>query len=348
MRKHPTQVAVLHGAGYVGGELIRLLVTHPHAALRAVTSRTFAGEPVWKAHPALRGQTDLVFSDEERIDLDSVDVLLLAAEHGRSAHIIPSLIEAGFGGKIVDMSADFRVSDPAYYESWFDYTHPAPELLGDFSYGLPECRAPYPSDTSYIANPGCFATGIALALWPLAQHVPHLDASVTALTGASGSGVNPKSATHFPARDGNVTAYKVMAHQHIPEVQNVVGSHVDITLAPASGPWTRGIWGTIHAALPPPFRATDVGEWMASAYRSAPLVRCFPGALPELLPVVNTPFCDIGWVVQSDRLVIGFALDNLIKGAAGQAIQNMNLLLGLPETTGLLAGRLKSIPQHIT
>ena len=233
----PKQVALLHGAGYVGGVLIRLLMTHPGVGLRTVTSRTFAGQPVWQAHPHLRGQTELAFTDPEDLDLDGVDAVLVASEHGQSAHEIPALLDDGFDGKIVDLSADFRYTDPRLYETWFDYTHPAPELIDAFVYGIPEINGPYDADQQFVANPGCYATGITCSLWPLAQLDQPIQASVTALTGASGSGAKPSSATHFPTRDGNVRAYKVLAHQHTPEILQTLGDHVNLAFAPASGPW---------------------------------------------------------------------------------------------------------------
>ena len=332
-------IALLHGAGYVGGELIALLTAHPGVTLGAVTSRTFAGKPVGHAHPHLRGQTALALTDPDALDLSGVDALLVASEHGQSAHSIPALLDAGFDGKIVDLSADFRYTNPAQYDTWFDYTHPAPELLDAFVYGIPEINAPYDADQRFVANPGCYATAIALALWPLAQLGPPLRAAVTALTGASGSGAQPSSATHFPTRDGNVRAYKVLAHQHTPEIQQSLGDHVDLAFAPASGPWTRGIWGTVHVAMPDAADTEAVAGWYASAYGGASCVRLWDGQLPELRAVVNTPFCDVGWTVQGDHLVVGFAIDNLLKGAASQAVQNLNLLLGLPEAAGLLPGK---------
>ena len=327
-------VALLHGAGYVGGELIQLLTTHPGVNLRAVTSRTFAGQPVHAAHPALRGQIDLAFSEHATPFLDSVDALLVAAEHGQSAHEIPALLDAGFEGAIVDLSADFRFSNPALYQEWFGYEHPAPDLVDAFAYGLVEVAPEVPEQ--YVANPGCFATGIALALWPLSQHVDAMQVAITALTGASGSGAQPSAATHFPTRDGNVRAYKVLGHQHTPEVQQVVGPQVDLQFVPASGPWTRGIWGTAQVTLPAHIDTEDMARWYAAAYETAPLVRYTAGKLPELRAVVQTPFCDLGWQVQDSHLVVGFAIDNLLKGAASQAVQNLNRLLGLPETAGLL------------
>ena len=337
-------VALLHGAGYVGGELVRLLSGHPTVALTAVSSRTFAGQPVWQAHPHLRGQTELAFIDPNDLDVSGVDALLVASEHGQSAREIPALLEAGFGGKIVDLSADFRYDDPSLYETWFSYTHPAPELIDAFAYGIPEINAPYAPDTKYIANPGCYATGITLALWPLARQGRPLKASVTALTGASGSGARPSSATHFPTRDGNVRAYKVLAHQHTPEILQTLGDHVDLAFAPASGPWTRGIWGTAHVTLPKGTASNEVAAWFADAYAEAPCVRVWKDRLPELRNVVNSPFCDVGWTVQGRHLVVGFAIDNLLKGAASQAVQNLNMLLDCPLTMGLLPVKNRSVP----
>lgn len=325
-------VALLHGAGYAGGEIIRLLSGHPLVNLVAVTSRTFAGQPVWTAHPHLRGQTDLVFS--ESIDPSSIDAVLLAAEHGQGARAVRNLLEAGYSGVIVDLSADFRFGDAALYPHWFKFDHPAPELLDQFVYGLPEKNAPYA--TKYIANPGCFATGLSLSLWPLAQHLDTLRATVTALTGASGSGTRPKPTTHFPTRDGNVRAYKVLAHQHLPEVENVLGPHAEVAFVPVSGPWTRGIWGTAHVTLPESVSLETVTSWYEAAYANAACVRFWGHQLPELRTAVNTPYCDLGLAMNGRQLVVGFALDNLLKGAASQAIQNLNLVLGLPETAGLL------------
>ena len=339
------QVAILHGAGYTGRELIRLLLGHPEATLAAVTSRTFAGQPVWTAHPTLRGQTDLVFTDPKTLDPSGLDAVLITAEHGQGVEAVLSLLDKGFDGAMVDLSADFRFNDPALYETWFGFTHPAPELLDAFVFGLPEVNAPYPGGTKWVANPGCFATGISLALWPLASPLPSLNASVTALTGASGSGTRAKATTHFPTRDGNVRAYKILAHQHLPEIQQTLGPHAEVAFVPVSGPWTRGIWGTAHVTLPDTINANEIAGWYEEAYGEAACTRLWPGQLPELRYAVGTPFCDVGWVLQGQHLVVGFALDNLLKGAASQAVQNLNLLLGWPETAGLLPNVLVDLTQ---
>ncbi|PQJ34110.1 N-acetyl-gamma-glutamyl-phosphate reductase [Salinibacter sp. 10B] len=332
------RVGVLHGASYVGGELIRILANHPSATLAAVTSRTFAGQSLAEPHASLRGQVKQSFVAPDKVDLDGLDAVLVAGEHGQSMHLVPELLEAGFEGPIVDLSADFRFRDADIYPEWFDVEHPAPDLLDTATYGLPEWRDGAPSG-QITANPGCFATGITLALAPLAVQETPFSVHVTALTGASGSGAKPSSATHFPTRDGNVRPYKVLAHQHGPEILQTVGPHVNLNFVPASGPWTRGIWGTAQVDWPSPLSPDAVNDWFDDAYADAPFVRYSPGELPSLQPAVGTPFCDVGWQRDEDTLVVGFALDNLLKGAASQAVQNLNRALGFSETAGLLPER---------
>ncbi len=329
------RVALLHGAGYVGGELVRLLAGHPQVRLAAVTSRTFAGQPVAAAHPALRGRVDAAFVSPDAFSPSSADAVVVAAEHGQGMKVVPALREEGFDGPIVDLSADFRFQEAGVYPEWFDGEHRAPELLDRAVYGLPELGEGPAPDAQLVANPGCFATGMALALAPLAAVGQPLTAHVTALTGASGSGATPSAATHYPDRDGNVRPYKVLAHQHVPEVNQAVGPHVDIQFVPASGPWTRGIWGTIQVQGLDRSPEESAGRF-ETAYGDAPFVRLTAGELPSLQPVVRTPFCDLGWTHKNGTLVVGFALDNLLKGAASQAVQNLNRVLSLPETAGLL------------
>jgi N-acetyl-gamma-glutamyl-phosphate reductase len=330
------RVAVLHGAGYAGGELLGLLLHHPRVAIAAVTSRSQAGLPVHAAHARLRGQTALHFVAPEALDARALDAAFVCAEHGQGAAAVHALRAAGFEGLVVDLSADHRLRTADAYAAWYGREHPHPEALDGAVYGLAEVRAAEIGGARLVANPGCFATGLGLALWPLAQALGSFDAHATAVTGASGSGGRPSAGTHFPTRDGNLRAYKVLAHQHLAEVQETLGPTVRIHFVPVSGPFTRGIWGTIHVALPDGVAEADVTDWYAAAYADSPFVRLSPGTLPELLPVVGTPFCDLGWTVRDGHLVAGFALDNLLKGAASQAVQNLNLALRWPETLGLL------------
>lgn len=328
------RVAVLHGAGYTGAELARLLLAHPTCTLTAVTSRSFADRPLWDAHPALRGSTDLVFIAPDEFDPHSVDAIFLAAEHGQAAGVVAGIVESGFDGFIIDLSADFRIHDPAVYADRYGRSHPAPELLDDFEYGMADVRAPYPEGTRFVANPGCFATGLALSTWPLSRGTEPFHAAVTALTGASGSGARPSDTTHFPTREGNVRSYRELRHQHMAEVLQLLGPGARIDFIPVSGPWTRGIWGTAHIMTD--MTPDTVGQAFRDAYANRPLVRLWPDRLPEMRWSVGTPYCDIGWIAQDDVVVVGFSLDNLLKGASGQAVQNLNLLRGRPETEGLL------------
>ena len=329
----PLRVAVLHGAGYAGGELVRLLLGHPRIEIAAVTSRTFAGQPLHAAHAALRGVAELAFVSPDAVEPDGLDAAFVCAEHRQGAAAVAALRGAGFGGLIVDLSADHRL--PAeLYAAWYGEAHPVPAQIGSAVYGLAEVERAAIAGARLVANPGCFATALALALWPLGRAGVRGAAHVTALTGASGSGARASATTHFPTRAGNARAYRALHHRHLPEVERVVGGALGVRFVPASGPWTRGIWGTAHLALDGPL--PDLNALYADAYADAPLVRLSPGALPELLPVVGTPFCDVGWTVRDGHAVVGVALDNLLKGAASQAVQNLNLALGLPETLGLL------------
>lgn len=333
---HTLSAAVVHGGGYVGGELTALLLHHPFLELSLVTSDTFSGQKVWNAHPNLRGQADITFSPTAVEDLLRQDVVFLAGGKDSSLSVVAELVELGFEGALVDLSPDFRYETAADHESWIGTPHQHPGLLPLFAYGLPEIGAPYPDDIRFIANPGCFATAIALAVHPL-KHVLRKQAnvSITALTGASGSGARPSSRTHFPSREGNLRAYNVFRHRHVGEVYRAIGDRVRVSFVPVSGPWTRGIWGTVQTDLKG-VDPKEVDAAFTAAYEAHPFVRLWPDELPELRYSVGTPFCDIGWEIDGDRLVVGFCLDNLLKGAASQAVQNANLLAGMPPETGLL------------
>ena len=229
-------IALLHGAGYAGGELIRILLNHPELSLQVVTSRSFAGKPVWHAHPQLKDQTELTFSDPAEIQPDEYDGLLVSGEHGQSATLLAGIIQNGYSGVIVDLSAGLPPQNSQRLRALVSFEHPHPELLDQFTYGMPEIEGPYPSSTRFIANPGCFATGIGLSIRPLSEHLPPTNLAITALTGASGSGARPKATTHYPTRDGNVRAYKVLAHQHLGEINYAQHHTHALSFVPVSGP----------------------------------------------------------------------------------------------------------------
>jgi N-acetyl-gamma-glutamyl-phosphate reductase len=237
------------------------------------------------------------------------------------------------------MTSDFRYPDPTSHLLWNGNHHPNPELLGQFVYGLPEVVPPENGDGGnhkLIANPGCFATAISLSLWPISQHQFDLAVHVTAMTGASGAGSKPTPTTHFPRRDANVRAYNPLAHRHVGEVLEVTNHKFNVAFVPVSAPWTRGIWGTAQTKLPSEIDPNEVTRWYHDAYGDKPFVRLWDNELPELGFSVGTPFCDLGWTQSGSDLVVVFALDNLLKGAASQAIQNINRAANLPEETGLV------------
>jgi N-acetyl-gamma-glutamyl-phosphate/LysW-gamma-L-alpha-aminoadipyl-6-phosphate reductase len=338
------KVGIVHGAGYVGRELIALVDSHPFLDLTLASSDSFEGQAMWRVHPNLRQCTDLSFSAVDAEALLDLDVVLLAGAHGTSYGIVAELLTSGFDGTIVDLTQDFRYPDSTSHLYWTGAAHPNPELLDRFIYGLPEIINMHgDGGSSYrlIANPGCFATAISLALWPLSDHLSDLDVHVTALTGASGAGSRPSATTHFPRRDGNVRAYSPLTHRHVGEVLETTAHRLNVAFVPVSGPWTRGIWGSAQATLPDGIDNEEVSSWFKQAYESKSFVRLWDSELPELGYSVNTPYCDLGWTMSGSNLVITFALDNLLKGAASQAIQNVNLSLNLKEETGLISPTIK-------
>lgn len=329
------QIGIQHGAGYVGRELISLVMRHPHLTLHSVSSSSASGKLLSDIHPRLYGMTTDRFSLSLRAVTQELDAVILCGPHGSGASSAAELRNEGFRGLIIDMSADLRFRDPTRFSARHGRLHPAPELLMQATYGLPEIN-PVARGTSLIANPGCFATGIALSLYPLRTVQTHGSVGVTALTGASGSGARHTAATHFPDRDGNVKAYNVFKHDHEQEVLQCLDPAFDIAFVPASGPWTRGIWGLVHVPLQRNYSQQELSELFEHAYSSSHFVRLRGDQLPQLHYAAGTPFCDIGWLVDDRKLVIGFALDNLLKGAASQAIQNLNLCFGMDERTGLI------------
>ena len=330
------KTAVLHAAGYVGRSLLDAILTHPDLELVLATSRSFSGQPIASTHPTLAGRTKLSFVTSLE-DGPQPDLVFVAAGHGQGAAAVAALRGAGFGGLVVDMSADFRLPDAQTYVQRYGKEHPRPDLLAGAWYGMPEITGPPPEGTTLIANPGCFATAISLALYPFStEGAPAVGTfSVTAMTGASGSGALPKPTTHFPDRDGNMRAYKVFSHQHEAEIDRMAPG-VSYQFVPVSGPWTAGIWGTAQGVLSTGVGAREIEELFEACYSDQPFIRLWPGSLPELRWSVGSPFTDLGWIVQDDRLVLGFGIDNLMKGAASQAIQNANLALGWDITRGLI------------
>jgi N-acetyl-gamma-glutamyl-phosphate/LysW-gamma-L-alpha-aminoadipyl-6-phosphate reductase len=336
------KAAVIGGSGYGGAELIRRLLMHPQVELVRVASIDFVGEPLSAVHPNLEGQTDLTFEGLEAADAArGMDVVLLGLPHKVSAHKVPDIIKTG--ARIVDLSGDFRLRDPAAYETYYGARHPCPDELtkGTFVYGLPELYREAIRQAKYVASPGCFATTIELGLLPLARAgLLTGPVEIVGITGSSGSGIAPSAGTHHPVRANNLRTYKPLEHQHIPEIVQTLSDAgaKDLTLrfVPVSAPLSRGIFATSFAHVDPKVDAGALKKLYAETYAREPFVRVPARRLPEVVAVKGTNFAEVGVqpgdVHGGKRAVACFsATDNLIKGGAGQAIQSMNLMLGLDE-----------------
>ncbi len=335
-----TKVGICGGAGYTGGELLRLLLAHPKVEVAAVSSKTFTGKPIHKAHPNLRGGSGLVFTDQ--VDTTGLDCLFLAEGHGSSmAHLPDILKKAGAGMRVIDLSGDFRLKDPELYPAWYGRVHSAPRLLKGFVYGLPELDKNGISKAAHVANPGCFATAMILALGPLAAAKLSLKVSVTAITGSSGSGALPSTGTHHPAREGNLKAYKPLSHQHVPEAEQFFdglagGPSLRLSMVPISGPFVRGIYAVCQAAMPEGWDMSRIAQLYKTVYHDCRFVRITEEP-PELKAVTGSNYCDLHLAGRDGSLTVIAALDNLVKGAAGQAVQNFNLMMGWDDSEGLEA-----------
>jgi N-acetyl-gamma-glutamyl-phosphate reductase len=339
------RAAVIGGSGYGGAEMIRRLLLHPDVELVRVASVDFVGEPLSAAIPTLEGRTDLVFEGiPAREAALGVDVVLLGLPHTVAARKVPELADLP-GLRVVDMSGDFRLKDPEAYRRHYHAEHPCPERMKDFVYGLPELNREAVRKARFVASPGCFATTIELSLLPLAragllEGVLH----VQGITGSSGSGVAPSAGTHHPIRAGNLRTYKPLEHQHVPEIVETLEAagarDLALRFVPVSAPLARGILATSFLELPEEWTQDRLERLYRDAYRSEPFVRVPRRRLPEVAAVSGSNFAEVGVVAgparEGRRTVTAFAAtDNLVKGGAGQAIQNMNLMLGLEETRSL-------------
>ena len=340
------RVAIAGATGYAGEELLRLLLKHPHVTLTslAASAKWERPSPVSDVFPRFARQLDLPIESLDPARLSkAADAVFLALPHGTAMGVVPELLAAG--KRIVDLSGDFRLNDPALYPRWYQFTHSHPALLGASSvaYGLTEFHRDEIRKAQLVANPGCYATSILLGCLPLFQAglVEEGRFIVDAKSGLSGAGRKADPSLLFTEMTENLRAYKVNDHQHMPEVLQEIGRltgrTATICFVPQVIPVSRGLISMIYV------RTRASGEAVAGAYRraysveQAPFVRVRDGVLPQLRDIVETNYCDVGLVHDSadGSLVIGSALDILTKGAAGQAIQNLNVMFGWPETTAL-------------
>ena len=339
------RAAVIGGSGYGGAEMIRRLLVHPDVELVRVASVDFVGEPLAAADPALEGLTGLTFEGIPAAEAArGVDVVLLGLPHTVAAAKVPELAALP-DVKVVDMSGDFRLKDAAEYARWYRHVHPCPERLADFVYGLPELNRAAIRRARFVASPGCFATTIELALLPLAragllEGVVH----VQGITGSSGSGVAPSAGTHHPVRAGNLRTYKPLEHQHVPEIAQTLHAagarDLALRFVPVSAPLGRGIFATAFVELDEAWTEERLLALYREAYAGEPFVRVPRKRLPEVAAVSGSNYAEVGVAAGPARagrrtVTLFGATDNLVKGGAGQAIQNMNLMLGLDEKASL-------------
>jgi N-acetyl-gamma-glutamyl-phosphate/LysW-gamma-L-alpha-aminoadipyl-6-phosphate reductase len=341
------RIGIIGGSGYVGGELLRILLMHPQVEVAMVTSRQVVGEYVFNSHPNLRGLTQLKFVPMDIAELQkNCDLVFTATPHGGSVNLVPKLLEAGL--KVIDMSADFRLKNPTDYETYYGWKHAHPEMLKNAAYGLPELHREEIKKTHLVACPGCEATAAILPLAPIikAGLVDKDKIVVDLKVGSSGGGSKPTVASHHPERFGGVRPYKVVGHRHIAEVEqelNALGNEpVKISFTPHAVNMVRGILATIHTFPKQPIVSKDLWKALRGMYGTEPFIRLVkylkgPYQLPDPKVTQGTNFCDIGFEIDehANRLLLFSAIDNMVKGASGQGVQCLNIMMGIDETTAL-------------
>ncbi len=336
------KVGIIGASGYTGEELARLLSNHSGVELTVATSRQFAGKDMGEVFPNLRNLVNITLENVGFDDLeDRADLFFTAVPHQTAMDIVPGLLAAG--KKVVDLSADFRIADAAVYEEWYQ-SHSAPEILSQAVYGLPELKRDEIMKTDLVANPGCYPTSIILGLAPLLK-AGLVDAETIiadSKSGTSGAGRAALVGSLYCEVADGFKAYKVAEHRHTPEIEQEIsgmaGKKVVISFTPHLVPMSRGILSTVYAGLVEGVNAARVADTYADYYRDEKFVRLCPtGAFPATQYVRGSNFCDIGFKVdqRTGRIVIVSAIDNLVKGASGQAVQNMNLMCGFDEAEGL-------------
>ncbi len=342
MAEGAIKAGIVGGTGYTGVELIRLLAGHPTIRLEAVTSREQAGRPVADLYQNLRGRADLAFSAPEEAALDRCDVVFFATPNGTAMTQAPALLAAGV--RVIDLSADFRLRDAEEWRRWYGVEHAAPDLLGEAVYGLPEVHREALRRARLVANPGCYPTAVQLGFLPLLEHgLVDADRLIAdAKSGVSGAGRRAETGLLYSEVNESFKAYGVDGHRHLPEIRQGLriasGKPVGLTFVPHLVPMTRGIEATLYAELTADTPIEELHARYRARYEGEPFVDVMaPGAIPETRGVRGSNTCRIAlFRPQQGRIVVvSSVIDNLVKGAAGQAIQNCNLMFGLEETAGL-------------
>ncbi|GAK52405.1 N-acetyl-gamma-glutamyl-phosphate reductase [Candidatus Moduliflexus flocculans] len=335
------KVAIIGASGYSGVELVKILLKHPGVELAHVIGASTVGQRLDSIYPIFRKKTDLVMEPFQMDVLKTMDVVFLALPHGEAMKQAPELLDAGI--RVIDFSGDFRFKSPELYEKWYDVPHTAPAYLDKAVYGLPELFKNEITNCQFVANPGCYPTSAILALAPVfgLEYVATDAITIASMSGTSGAGKKAKLDLIFSEVNETVKAYRVGNHQHTPEIktilERVAGKEVNLAFVPHLLPITRGIYTTISLPLKQAVTRETVLKAYQEFYRDAAFVRILEDRAPEIKFVNDTNFCDISVAVDITQqfVIINSTIDNLIKGAAGQAVQNMNLMAGFAETEGL-------------
>jgi N-acetyl-gamma-glutamyl-phosphate reductase len=339
MAKHTIKIGIVGGTGYTGVELLRLLVQHPHCELAIITSRKEAGMAVSDMFPNLRGRVALKFTEPSREALARCDLVFFATPNGVAMNDARALYDAGV--RLIDIAADFRIKDVALWEQWYKMKHACPELVAESVYGLPEVNRQRLREARIVANPGCYPTSVQLGFLPLLEagvvDLDHLIAD--AKSGVSGAGRKAEVHTLLAEASDNFKAYGVSGHRHLPEITQglnaMAGRRVTLVFTPHLTPMIRGIHATLYARLS---GSSDLQALFEKRYANEPFVDVMPsGSHPETRSVRGANTCRIAvhQPLGGDIVVVLSVIDNLVKGASGQAVQNMNIMFGFPETTGL-------------
>lgn len=333
-------VGIVGATGYTGVELLRLLIVHPQVELRAITSRSEAGRRVDDLYPSLRGHCDLQFVTPDAAQLHGCEIVFFATPNGTAMHLVPALLDAGV--RVIDLAADFRLRNADDWQQWYGEPHACPGVLSEAVYGLPEVQRDSIASARVVANPGCYPTSVQLGFIPLLEQgvVDPTRLIADAKSGLSGAGRGVKVATLFSEAADNLNAYGASGHRHQPEIeqglQGYTNGQLGLTFVPHLTPMIRGIHATLYAELRD---AADVQALFETRYRDEPFVDVMPGGShPQTRSVRGSNVCRLAVHVKPDgRVIVLSVIDNLVKGAAGQAVQNMNIMCGLEETAGLNA-----------
>ncbi|MCX7798192.1 MAG: N-acetyl-gamma-glutamyl-phosphate reductase [Melioribacter sp.] len=335
------KLGIIGAAGYSGGELIRLLLNHPEAEIKKLFGKTTVGLKIEDIHPYLRSLISLNIEAFSEDSISELDLIFVALPSGESQEFIKTIYKNDI--KIIDIGGDFRIKNASEYKKYYKHEHTAIELLNKAVYGLTEWNEEEITKAEIIANPGCYPTSILLALIPLVKDnlIDESFISIVSYSGTSGAGKSTAQNMIFSEVNENVRAYKVGNHQHIPEIKYYLEKfgerEINFSFVPHLLPATRGIYTTINAKLKNNINEETIKQVYSKYYDSKPFIRILDNNIPEIKDVTYTNFCDIGFKIFENNIITIFStIDNLIKGAAGQAIQNMNIIFGLPQETGIL------------